>query len=720
MTQAAVNVELRMTVQDGGATPALERVGQAGEAAAGKIGQASERTAAAINRAADSIAQIAQRTATAQVQAADQAATAVEQSATRQRTTHERMSHAREVLGVRSEQAIQREIDQTEAAYARLMREGNLSWDEQGRAAEAMRQRVERLTNEMGKYTAEQQAATRAAKAAAEQEERIARGRARLQTAIAGGAAVAAGAYTLRDPARQAMAFDERLADMANTAFVERDVRGRQTGMKDLEAAINRSVGKGGGGTREQAAEALGTLIASGAVKPQDAMTMLPAIMRASAASGADAAELSKIGIRAQQTFRIAPQDMPRVLNMALAGGQAGGFELRDMSRWLPQQMAAASLTGLSGREGFARLVSLNQVAATTAGSTDEAGNNVLNLLAKINSADVAKDAKKQLGIDLPTYLAQQREKGVDAIDAFGGLVEQAAMKRQDYRDARAKLAGPQTDEAKRATLESMASIAQGAGIGTLIQDREAVLALVAVLNQKQYMADVGRQVRANDVTTGGAVDANYALMSGTAAFQLRQATQAKDAAQKNAMDGLTPAIGQVASVFGDLAQKYPALSGAVITATAAIGAMAAAAGGAAIVMGGGKIPGAAGALEKLGKMKGPSGAALKTAGKYVAPVAAFAGGWEIGSAIADATDSGGKLWGALNGDKQAGLQKAEADLAALRAKNQAMRAQTLAATVDVRVTDDRVEVRRANVAGSPGVAARLNANTGNVRTGAP
>ena len=48
----------------------------------------------------------------------------------------------------------------------------------------------------------------------------------------------------------------------------------------------------------EAAAEALDTLIASGAVGSQDAMNMLPQLMRFSSASGADATQLAQIGIR--------------------------------------------------------------------------------------------------------------------------------------------------------------------------------------------------------------------------------------------------------------------------------------------------------------------------------------------------------------------------------------------------------------------------------------
>ncbi|MEN2938915.1 hypothetical protein DIBJMFBN_02482 [Mannheimia haemolytica] len=51
------------------------------------------------------------------------------------------------------------------------------------------------------------------------------------------------------------------------------------------------------------------------------------------------------------QQFGIKEEDIGRVLDMAVAAGQAGSFELADMASWLPQQMAAAKQAGLSGIE---------------------------------------------------------------------------------------------------------------------------------------------------------------------------------------------------------------------------------------------------------------------------------------------------------------------------------------------------------------------------------
>lgn len=552
-----------------------------------------------------------------------------ERESKRQRTNYERDSKARETLGVRSEHAIQREIQRTEASYNRLTKAGFASAQEQERAFAAVQKRVTSLTNEMGKLTAAQKKAGDEARRLAQIEADVARGQRVMRGVVAGGVGVAAGAYTLRAPANKAMAFDERLAHMANTAFAERDAAGRQLGSRQLEAAVNRAVGRGGGGTRDQAAEALDTLIASGAMPAGTAMNMLPQIMRFSSGSGADANLLAQIGIRSMQTFKIKPEDMPNILNMATAAGQAGGFELKDMAKWLPQQMAAASLSGMTGRAGFAKLAALNQAAAITAGSKDEAGNNVVNLLAKINSNDTATDAKK-LGINLPAYLQQRRSKGVDSIDAFAELVDKTVAGRSDYKSLQGKLAGAKNDDDKRATLESMATIAQGAGIGKLIQDRQALMALLGLMNNREYLQDVLGKVRANDVAKGGAGDTNYESIAATSSFKLRQANEQKEIGQKAAMDSLTPAIGKVAEAFGDLASKHPLLVGTTTLATTALAALAGAAGLATLSMGG-KVPGAG----AIGRYAGMAGGAVMTAARFGGPLAlAGGGGYAVGTGI--------------------------------------------------------------------------------------
>lgn len=494
---------------------------------------------------------------------------------TRTVSHYQKTRDAAAVLGIRSERDIQREIQRTEASYNRLSRSGTMSMREQARATEAMRNRVRELNNEMGKYTLGQRAM---------------RG---LQTGTRVAAGVAAGAYVMSKPIGQTMDYGMRLAQMSNTAFTERNSIGRIAGKRELNTAIVNAV-RIGGGTREGAAETLDTLIASGAMSGKDAMGMLPTLTKAATASGADPSQLAAIGIRGMQTMGIKPGEMGKVIDMAITAGQAGGFELKDMAKWLPQQMAAAKLSGISGIEGMSKLLAANQASAITAGSKDEAGNNLVSLLAKINSRDTAMDASK-LGINLSGTLAAARGKGIDSLDAFVGIVDGVVGKDKNYQALQQKLKTAQGGD-RKAILEGQVDILQGSAIGSLVQDREALMALVGIMGNRGYMADVQKKTLAGE----GATDKNFAVMAEEAGFKMQQAANEKTFATQNAFEKLTPLVGSVADGFSAIAKDYPNLTAATVAATTALVALAMAAGAASLTgMVGGKGAGLTGILSK-------------------------------------------------------------------------------------------------------------------------
>jgi hypothetical protein len=586
----------------------------------------SNNAAPGLKRAGQEATNVARKAATATQAAANRAAQAAERGAATQRNSYQRLSQARERLGLRSEHAIQREIQRTQAAYNRLARDGSRSFREQARAAEAARTRITQLSNEMGKPTARQKALGA------------------LKFGAALGAGTAAAAYTLKDPAQKAVDFDYRLANMVNTAFAERDTAGRKLGMRELEEAVNNAV-RQGGGTRESAAGALDALIASGAVSSGAAVKMLPQLVRAATAANTDVGEIANIGIRGMQNFGIKEDEFLNLINMAIAGGQAGGFELSNMARWLPQQMAAAKMSGMSGRADFAALVALNQAAAITAGTKDEAGNNVVDLLSKINSQDTAGRVKEVMGVNLSGYLQKKREKGVSSIDAFGELMMRNVQKDRRYQALQGRLAAldPKDKEGQRATLESMTAIAQGSAFGKVIHDRQAMAALIAMMNNQGYMQDVRRQVQENDVSRGGAIDKNFELLSSTTGYALRMAAEEKDMAQKAAMDKLTPAIGEASEMFARLSREYPLLAGATALATTALTAFAGAAGLATMALGGkGAIGAAAGAASGVAR-----GAASRIAAARAAPtILASLGAAGAGTAAAGLVTAGAAGYG--------------------------------------------------------------------------
>ena len=399
-----------------------------------------------------------------------------------------------------------------------------------------------------------------------------------------GAVAVAAGAAVLARPAKAALGYEYRMANLANTAYAGESLEDRKRGMQEMRTGIQ-TANREGGGTRESAADTLDTLVASGAFGDgkegiQKSLTMLPGLMKAATASGSDATELAQIAIAASR-FKIAEKDLPKALDMAMRAGQMGGFELRDMAKWLPQQMAAGRQSGLSGIEGFGLLITVNQASRTTAGTTDEAGNNVVNWLTKINSDDTKKDVKKTLGINLPEYLAEQRGKCVDSMAAFAKLIDQVASKDKQYNLLQQRAAN-EKDGDKRNTVEQMANILQGSAVGKLIQDRQALMGLLGYINNTEYMANIQKNVDGN-AAVGTAQD-SYDLLKTTGQFNVEQLNNEKINAQDTAFSQLTPAINGLATTMVDLAREYPVMTTSVVAATTGLTALAAAAGGGALM----------------------------------------------------------------------------------------------------------------------------------------
>ncbi len=520
-----------------------------------------------------------------------------------------RLAAARSQLDVRSEQAIRREISQTVAAYNRLQRAGFATATEQARAFAALRSRVAELNREL--------------RGTEQAEGRLSRGgRAVGAMWRAGGVAAgaAAGVMVAAPAVRETMAYDRRLAMMANTAFSDRDVAGRRQGMGELNSAIVAAV-RAGGGSREQAADTLDNLLASGAVSDKTAMNMLPTLQKYATATGADPNELGNIAIRAMQNFKIKEADIPRALDMALKGGQAGGFELKDMSKWLPQQMAMGKLAGMSGLKDFGKLVVANQASVITAGTKDEAGNNLVNLLEKLNSQDTQIKAKK-LGIDLTGSLAASRAKGVNALDAFVGILENVMSRDKRYQGLKKKLVAAPEGERKE-IMESQVQLLEGTSIGKIIHDRQALGAAVAYMGQKDYRKRVESQVF--DPTM--AVDSNFETISNTASFKAEQLENERAIARQSALEKFDEKLGNVATNLTEYARKYPELTAAIEGTTLGLKTFSAALGVAA----------------SISILRGGLGAA-PAAGVVAAETAGAASAGAIGATAAQAATFGSRF----------------------------------------------------------------------------
>ncbi|EDQ2965848.1 tail length tape measure protein [Salmonella enterica subsp. enterica serovar Mountpleasant] len=573
----------------------------------------------------DNLTRGAQRQGQAQKKAATDAAQAGKQQADTQRRTdqesisamrrqveeYRRATKAREVLGIRSEQSIRREIDRTVASYQRLARAGTLSAAEQSRAWSAMSSRVASLRREMGELS--------------RTERMFMRGR--QASMLLGG--LMAGASVLAEPVRKQMDYSESLTRMTNTAFGDKPTDERQVGMARLDHLVRENVQNSGLG-KEDVLESLETLLASG-MSEGDAEKILPVVTRYASSSGTPGVDLARLAVKAKATFGIQDEELPRALNMAVAAGQAGNFELRDMAKWLGPQLAAGANAGMSGLDDFGRILSLNELSAITAGSNDEAGNNVVNLLGKLTSSDAAHAAARVKingkGIDLPGTLAQARQHNIDPIEAFSRVIDKVVSADPKYRKLQQHLSTVKkgdTEEMSR-TLESMAKILEGAGVGKILVDRQALMAMLAYRNGSAYKGDLDRDIGAQlNLKPGekGAGDLDFDFNSQQPWFQAQRFKNTRELSELDAMKPLADSAGRMGGWLADLGDKFPALATAVSGATTAIESMTAAAltfAGLKLLLS--KTPGAGVAADKV----------MTEAGATTASAASTSGSWLSG-----------------------------------------------------------------------------------------
>ncbi|MFC6444554.1 phage tail tape measure protein [Shinella zoogloeoides] len=185
--------------------------------------------------------------------------------------------------------------------------------------------------------------------------------------------------------------------------------------------------------------------------------------------------------IAAKQNLGVKDSEVPAALDMMAKGGKLGGFNLGAMAKNFPALGAMMAGTGRQGLAGWGELVALSQVVRTTAGSEDEAANNLRNLLGKLTSQDTVKNFKEK-GVDLEQVKKQA--------DATGKPYLTAVM------DEIMRLTGGNEFE-----------------VNELFGDQQAKLALAPLLNNRKMYDDFLSQIMNNST---GNLDEDYEFLRKT------------------------------------------------------------------------------------------------------------------------------------------------------------------------------------------------------------
>ena len=455
-----------------------------------------------------------------------------------------------------------------------------------------------------------------------------------------------AAGYVVKTALDKPIDYDTRLRRAAGTSYEGQDTAGLKVELLRLEAMVNKTVRATPGASREGTLDAYEKLVGTGAFSKAEAGQLLPVVMKTAVASGADSTDLVQAAEKMKVNFDLKPEEIALALSKVMRGGKEGGFEIKDAAKWIGP--LAPLFKGYKGMAGVEAMVTMLQQVRSTAGSNDEAANNLRNFVQKMPADSTRKEFAKQ-GIDLDAERAEGAVRGESPIDVYMRLLEKVMAKQDPEGKARkAMLAADESlsPEDKAQRYEDVKRIYEGAGLSKIIADLQEMGGYTGLTGSKDYGKKVLTAVQSED---GSIVESRYQFMAEGLGAKSTAAGAVKDKAMSDAMHSVEGPLGQMLDGATGLAQEFPRVAAAAATATVALGAMAAAAVAASVAGGGGAV----------GKLSGWLGGAAGSLGALfgAGKVAAAGGGAVLAAAAPAATAAAGifaayellRLGGALN-----------------------------------------------------------------------
>ena len=468
-----------------------------------------------------------------------------------------------------------------------------------------------------------------------------------LELGAAGRAKIGQGVEQAKDSMRVGAAVTAAVAAptmvSANYQAIIRDIAIKGgIARTDKEASMSDSIRKDATATgidRNELAQAVNALVAGG-MSVEDAVAQAKSLARFAVSQNADSTDTAKLVLALRQAGITDPKAMENALGKVAVAGDLGSFEAKDMAKWFASLMPQMTAFGMAGENATMALANMLQTQMKAAGSTDEAANNLKNLLSKLTADDTVKKFKDK-GIDFEKSMQVNIAQGYDPITAFLGIVQEAAAKTdpakaKEMAALQAQIAKAQDPAAAQQMLDGYLKMA---GLSDFVSDQQAKQAALAALQNQQLHRENLKLIQDKD----GQAKIEKDLTDRREASQQKwkEVGQAMDEALARIGDAIRPATDAVAtglnwlaSSISKVATEAPALAGGLLGIGAAFaafkmgaaawkigsGALDVARGG-WMARGAGKIPGLA------GKVAGAAAGKGGVAGKVADVLGAVAGG---------------------------------------------------------------------------------------------
>ncbi|MET3626028.1 phage tail tape measure protein [Burkholderia cepacia] len=334
-----------------------------------------------------------------------------------------------------------------------------------------------------------------------------------------------------------------------------------------MATRIRRDAGANGIG-RNELADAVNQMVAGG-MDLDRALNFAPLVAKFSIGQGATTVETAKMIQALQQNAEIVdPKQMSKALEAIAYLGKEGSFESVDMARWFPVLLAEMKKIGITGQDSVTQLGAMLQVQMKTAGSSDEAANNLKNWFSKIGSGETERNYAKA-GVDYQAKMREAIGKGWSTLEASFVLarayIERADPAKAKQLAAAAKQFNSEMDPAKRQA--QMAAFAETMKTGDLFNDMQVKAALTAYMQNAELYSNLKR----NAQQASGEIQKDLEARRETSKQIWSEVGQRWDDAMRSIGDALRPITDRVGEAAKGAGSGIQSAADSAPKATAAV-----------------------------------------------------------------------------------------------------------------------------------------------------
>ncbi|AXE91710.1 phage tail tape measure protein [Paraburkholderia terricola] len=374
-------------------------------------------------------------------------------------------------------------------------------------------------------------------------QERIAAGRENGRTAI--GDAVKFSA-AIAVPATISADYQAIIRDIAIKAGIARTAQEASMGERVRRDARDNGIG------RNELADAVNQMVAGG-MDVSRALDFAPLAAKFAIGQGATTVETARMIQALQQNAKITdPKQMARAFEAIAFLGKEGSFESADMARWFPVLLAEMQKIGITGQDSVTQLGAMLQVQMKTAGTADEAANNLKNWFSKIGSNETANNYKKA-GVDYEAKMREAIGKGWSTLEA-SFVLARAYIERTDpakakqLADAATRINGESDLDKRRVQIAAFEDTMK---TGDLFNDMQVKAALTAYLQN----AELYQKLKKESAQASGEIAKDLADRRDASKQVWREVGQQWNDAMRSIGDALRPvtdAVGHAAKTAGE------------------------------------------------------------------------------------------------------------------------------------------------------------------------